>query len=748
MDWLHCGIAHLCLRRGWGHLLFQQAARREQLRPLTKPRLRRSHGIISILPALIAIALLASCSDGRSDDTLTSVESFIVTVREDGFYQISLDSLAQAGANMVGLRDVQSKSPPPRLSDAGVVIPLLQTEDSWLFYGQAPTDRYSRFRPYLLELEEPGLAMETEKQPPAGTRPLEFVPFSQSFEQNNFYDGQPYSGLPEDPAARDPWYWDTIQVQDVIDIDFDMPRDPQGEAELALELVGVSNDNQIDEDHDLDVYLNETLLETVRWDGESAVRIKVAIPDGLLQQDANRLTLDNTAPGATVIDITRLDRFIISYWAIPDAVNGRIQTEGFMGSIAMEGFDGVPLIFDISHPHAPVALSGKLLEDGRAGIQVDNETHLYAVDSDGLSVPEAIVARGEPELRRIDTQADLIVIAPEVFIEALEPLADHRRKQGLAVKLVELEQIYSEFGEVGIGPRAITAFLAHAYTNWSGPKPSYLLLVADASFDYRDYLGQQRGLMLPAPMVPVTYSGETVSDARLADIDGDRRPDMAIGRWPVSQIKEVEDLVKRTIASEQAEIASTAIFAADGSESRFYEMNERASEYAAFRPEQSTQLNGPTNQEIAAAWAEGAWLFTYTGHGSLDRWGKDDLLSSEHVSVLESDESPPVVLQLTCLTGLFAHPTIESLSEGLLLHDQGPISIVAATSLSLSDHQEPFGLAFLQELGNPEVMRIGDAFQTAKGKLDIESNDALREISDTYTLFGDPTALIRRPNLQ
>ncbi|MFN2221633.1 MAG: C25 family cysteine peptidase, partial [Candidatus Promineifilaceae bacterium] len=106
------------------------------------------------------------------------------------------------------------------------------------------------------------------------------------------------------------------------------------------------------------------------------------------------------------------------------------------------------------------------------------------------------------------------------------------------------------------------------------------------------------------------------------------------------------------------------------------------------------------------------------------------------------------VLQLTCLTGLFAHPTIASLAEVMLLGEDGPLSIVAATSLTLSEHQQPFGVAFLKALQDPEVARVGDAFQQAKAQLDLESDNALREISDTFTLFGDPTALIRRPGPQ
>ena len=73
------------------------------------------------------------------------------------------------------------------------------------------------------------------------------------------------------------------------------------------------------------------------------------------------------------------------------------------------------------------------------------------------------------------------------------------------------------------------------------------------------------------------------------------------------------------------------------------------------------------------------------------------------------------------------------------------LAACAATSLTLSDQQEPFGTALLQNLNDPVVPRIGDAFQQAKLSLPLDQNNGLQEISDTFALLGDPSALIVRP---
>ena len=52
----------------------------------------------------------------------------------------------------------------------------------------------------------------------------------------------------------------------------------------------------------------------------------------------------------------------------------------------------------------------------------------------------------------------------------------------------------------------------------------------------------------------------------------------------------------------------------------------------------------------------------------------------------------------------------------------------------------------MKNLIDPRILRIGDAMFQAKHSLQIENDSALQEISDTFTLFGDPTTLIKRPN--
>ena len=138
-------------------------------------------------------------------------------------------------------------------------------------------------------------------------------------------------------------------------------------------------------------------------------------------------------------------------------------------------------------------------------------------------------------------------------------------------------------------------------------------------------------------------------------------------------------------------------------------------------------------------------MVSYVGHGSLNLWGKDNVFNADGVAGLQSNgTAPPIVLQFTCLTGFFAHPTEVSLSERMLTSPDGPVLLIAATSLTLSAYQRPFALSLLNHLQDPAMTRMGDVLQAAKLELPV-ADLGVREISDTFGLLGDPTAKIVRP---
>jgi len=678
------------------------------------------------LPLLLLIFALFLTACGQDEPAPpASSDTLKIEVDHDAIYRLPLSDLQKAGLAIDELSyDTLS------LTSEETVVPYHIADESLIFYGQMPTDRYQAVHPYLLHSGASGMAMD-ETAVSNKAIPTDQVAVNLHLEENLEYKGE----YRNDENADDLWYWQEIGVEQAVPINFELPTVADGSGTLHINWQGITHNPSVENDHDITLILNGQTLDTIRWDGETAFTSETAVPANTLKNGENTLILDNSGEGATLIDITALNWIDLVYAAPPTAVSNHLAFSNTNGSITLTGFDDTPMLFDNQNPIAPQLLTG-----GEDGFDVTNEMAITAVSDDGYATPSAMTPLRESDWQKSNNAADLLIITTDALVPALAPLAEARQAEGLAVAIAPVAEIYDAFGEGAHTPIAIQQFIAHAVETWDTP-PRYILLVGDATVDFRNYLAIAPDNIVPSPMIPVGYSGETVSDARLADTDGDGSPDVAIGRWPVSDEAMVEELIERTLAYENGTASARALFFTDGTESQFASIGENLATGSGLTD--AEHFDGVEAEELTAVYNDGSWLTTYIGHGSIERWGKEDIFYPEAVEGLNSYPSP-IVLQMTCLSGLFAHHTITSLSETMLLHDSGPIALVGATSLTLSSSQEPFGEAFVAALQEGENGRLGDAFQQAKAGLDI-SNGGIAEVSDTFNLLGDPSARIVRP---
>lgn len=697
-----------------------------------------------ILPLLLLFVVGTACRReppappiGPAD---TAVDRLMVGVGEEGVYRLTLAELQAAGLDLPALDSEQMQ-----LTQAGTAVPYLLQDDALFFYGRAADSRYTNTRPYLLQIGQPGELMAATAVSPSVTTTTT-VSHTLRREENHLYEAR---ALDADHA--DPWFWHKISQGQSVEIPLRLPAVADAPAQLRLQLWGQTHNPEVLNDHDLDVLINGQLIETIRWDGPTHHQAVITLPPGVLRQGDNQIILNNEAPGAVLLDIMLLNWLELELPILPTAVNdtltfytGEDTAQSRFGFVVtLTNFSAPPLVLNVQDPALPTRLPADFA-DGLATVHVAAGMAVTAVGPQGYRSPDSLALARQSDWLNRENQADLLIITTDALAAALTPLVEARQAQGLTAAVVPVAEIYDAFGGE-TSPESIQQFVAYAATNWQDPKPRYLLLVGDATTDYRGYnpANPLPANHVPSLLVPVAYSGETVSDGRLADVDGDGQPDLAVGRWPLDSVAEVESLVARTLAYEAGTAVSATLFATDASESQFAGMARRLWERAGIPETAVTLLNGASADEVTAVWNQGAWLTTYIGHGSLALWGKENLFNLEAVGKLQS-EQPAIVVQLTCLTGFFAQPGVESLAEVMLQHQHGPVLTVAATSLTLSDHQEPFAAALLQNLADPTVLRMGDAFQQAKLSLNINDN-GLREVSDTFALLGDPSALIVRP---
>ncbi|MGB1249381.1 MAG: C25 family cysteine peptidase, partial [Candidatus Promineifilaceae bacterium] len=528
-----------------------------------------------------------------------------------------------------------------------------------------------------------------------------------------------------------------------------------GSADLELAFWGFTYNHDINPDHDFKVAINDFALDPVMFDGQSYFIHRASVPTEQLTSGKNMLVIDNSELSQAPIDQFYLNWIALNYPVPTTAIEDALIFSGEEGQIAIDGFSAEPLVLDISNPLAPSRMDNISYADGTATFGVQSDISVAAVGDDGFMAVESIEPLLASSLRDTTQSGELLIVTTKTLAPALDPLVEAREAEGLSVVVTRVDELYDEFGHGAVTPDAITEFVKYAVESWAEPKPRYLFIVGDTTTDmlgYGELLPEnpiaQPDNIVPSPIVQVSSAGETVADARLTDIDGDLKPDLAVGRWPVDTVRDVRNLVERTLAYESGVSAENALFTFDGTSSEFSGFTERLIDQSAFPTDHALLFDGPSSSQVTEEWNNGAWLVSYVGHGSLNMWGAEEVLTIDQIDQLgTSSDAPPIVLQFSCLTGQFAYPQSDSISEIMLKADDGPVLLVASTSLTLSAHQAPFATALVESLQNPTTLRVGDALQYAKAALQINGNAGLQEISDTFGLIGDPSAKVVRPDL-
>ena len=96
---------------------------------------------------------------------------------------------------------------------------------------------------------------------------------------------------------------------------------------------------------------------------------------------------------------------------------------------------------------------------------LDQGTRYLAVASGAKKRVDSIVLRPASDLMTSGKGADQVIIVHEDFRKRVEPLVELRRNQGLLVEVVEVGEIYDQFGHGLFTPEAIRDFLKYAYQN-------------------------------------------------------------------------------------------------------------------------------------------------------------------------------------------------------------------------------------------------------------------------------------------
>jgi hypothetical protein len=470
---------------------------------------------------------------------------------------------------------------------------------------------------------------------------------------------------------------------------------------------------------------------------------------GALHEGENVLRIENVGDTEAAYSMVMLDRFQVVYPRATVGDGGRLEGSFSISGTASVTELGASHLLDTTGTTPRWIKGGALSADGTVRFRAEAGRSYLAVSEGSVERP-VVRAVNRERLRKETLSADYLVVGPRGFSVEAAPLLAHRRSQRLTVKFAALEDVYDEFGFGEARPEAIREFLSYAYHHWKPPKLRYVLLLGDATYDFKDYLKTGVVNQLPPLMVKTSYLW-TASDPTLAAVNGrDLLPDFAVGRLPASSAEELRVMVSKILAYETAPggLDGLLVLAADNADAAGdFSADVVAIEggVLAGKPVRLLllhELGGSMRGEILRAFDEGASLVSYVGHGGIHLWADENVFNTQDVSSLAPQSRQPILLTLNCLNGYFHFPYFDSLSEELLKADgKGAIAAFSPSGLSLNGPANAFHQALLDAVFRQGHRRLGDAVLAAQES--YAATGALPELLSIYHLLGDPALRLR-----
>ena len=760
-------------------------------------------------PAALLLSLVLWAGD------VGAFPAFKIFLENSGVYRVTFEQLADVGLPAGG-----APSAGLGLSAAGQAVPIWVEDGGDGHFGPGDwieligehlpgaasyLNEYTRHNVYTLRLDHPQpprMSAAAAPRPDAGTG-VHAARRRQHLERDLVILRLPAAGA-ENPEEL--WYWAKLVhgQRQPFEIDLDL-RDlaTGGAVELRLGFRGWSQpaSKRAPEvaDHNVRVSIGDSLVASAEWNGTDPYQLTVPNLDaGRLVPGINRLKLEipkrqDGPEGRVLVDVVMLNWIEVSYSRAPIVGEWQARFEledpASAKAIHLRGRADRPLLL-----YGAGGSRAELTGGERSAEQADfrvlpaaGESAFFATHPEQLWSPEIVVLDEPSNLAATGNRADYLIIAHRELLAAIEPLATMHRARGLEVAVIDVENVYDEFGHGIAHPRALRSFLEHAYRSWARPAPRFVLLVGDASWDGKNALAVDENYadwtfrpwekarfiknrstayaeganLNHRNLIPTfnhaTSQGHSASDNRFVAFGENYLPKMAIGRLPVVEPSDVSRIVEKTIRYvTQPEVGPwrrNALLITNESRSFQSQSDNVANQLvtAGFAPIKiypaSTEAsNAHHSAHLIESFNEGQLFVHFLGHGGRYIWRtgppdldkNHDLFTLEHLDRLEPTGRLPLVISLTCYSAPFDHPSADSIGEKLLrLDGRGAVAVFAASWRNSPSSR--WGRELFKELTQDGVT-IGEAIMRAKASIKN------RLFVETYNLLGDPAAPVALPS--
>ena len=375
---------------------------------------------------------------------------------------------------------------------------------------------------------------------------------------------------------------------------------------------------------------------------------------------------------------------------------------------------------------------------------------------------------------------DYVIVSPDYLMTEAERLAVyHRTNSNLTVQVIDLQQIYNEFGSGSSDITAIRDFVRHLYINASSEEKriKFLALFGDASFDFKNRVTNNNNLIpafqsfesfnLANSFVTDDYFGmmdDTEGELKLSD-----KQDVATGRFPITTINDAKQAIDKTLSYYASPSFgdwrnNLAVIADDpdvpGEFILQQTVEDIADDIAINKPEfnikkiyadayvQQSSSGGErypdVNEAINNAVETGSLVLNYYGHGGEDGWANERILEVPQINAWRNLNTLPLLITVTCEFARFNNPLRNTAGEFVFSNTNGGAATLISTTREIFiSVGQSFNKVLVKKLFafNNEDYSISQALMEAKN--DPASPNSEQRLFVYF--FGDPAMKLAHP---
>lgn len=725
-----------------------------------------------------------------------------VEINTSGMYKIDLSWLKENGIDANRLHPANVKifhrgKEVPRLIYGGFAENFT-AKDSVIFYVPPPDNKYSPNAVYWLRFE----LDKKQSHPEATFTEIHYKPAPESSQRLIFF-AAPFQ-IDEDKELKIHtgnflaikgmrWVADELKPESPYLLQFDLPylaENVPGETKIYFNFY--LEKDLFKPDVTFLVRMNEYEFPTFKFSHFQQDQQSFSLPYRILKRYNNQLSIliktSEDKPQNCGIFFDRVEFYYPRRFV---AENNQL-TVNFSNTYAddlktsevilckLEGFPAQTLVAgcEISNSAPPsVILLESTRTDGSIEVAlpyVKDKTFFFFVPE---SLPGLPVSKSVNFARLSDPRhrSNFLIITHHNFLSESQRLINLKRAQGFLPLLIDVEAIYDEFNYGEESPEAIKKFLRYALTHWKPPLVEYVLLIGDATSDYKRLTRNEVINYVPTYTIVESISGdEWASDHWFTKICGtDDFDDIILGRLSINNLNDAKVVIDKIINYETRVVPglwqSNIGYVADNSifddycevlrkehtPPHYYcptiYLDELTLEDNFYLPvevveEERAKISTAATTRIKETIDQGVAILTFYGHGSPNIWADEriwfggDSENSDNLN-LRNGAKLPFILNMTCNSGAIDYPVPKwnvCISEDFMrVPKGGAIGLYVPAGPGFTDYHKQISISFHRALFKEKFRSVGDC--VVAGHYFYLLADYPREMVQMYILLGDPS---------